>query len=66
METMQLRAVEDADLPVFFADQVDVEVCRMVGTVPRARDAFDAHWAKTRADPAVLLRTMVLGDEIVG
>jgi hypothetical protein len=31
-----------------------------------ARGTFDRYWAKIRSDPAVLLRTVVADDEVVG
>ncbi len=33
---------------------------------PADRTAFDAHWARIRADPTVVPRTVVVGDEVVG
>jgi len=65
-----LREVRDADLPVFFAQMNDPEGIRMAAFTaedPSDSTCFQAHWARIRQDPAVILRTVV-GDsgEIVG
>ncbi len=54
-----LRAIEAADLPVFFEHQLDSEATRMAAFPSRERDAFMAHWAKILADPACVTRTVV-------
>jgi RimJ/RimL family protein N-acetyltransferase len=65
-----LREVTDADLPVFFAQMNEPEGIRMAAFTakdPSDRAYFDAHWARNRQDPAVLMRTVVGdGGEIVG
>ena len=43
---VRLRAVEDSDLPIFFAQQLDPEATRMAAFPSRDHDAFMAHWAK--------------------
>lgn len=60
--TISLRPVEDADLPIFFAQQLDPEANRMAAFTPRNpadRADFDAHWRRIRADPSIILRTIV-------
>ncbi|MFI2352464.1 GNAT family N-acetyltransferase [Streptomyces sp. NPDC019443] len=69
MEVM-LREVRDADLPVFFAQMNDPEGLRMAAFTakdPSDSAYFQAHWARIRQDPAVIVRTVV-GDssEVVG
>jgi RimJ/RimL family protein N-acetyltransferase len=63
---VSLRAVTEADLPVFYRDQLDPDAVAMVGFEPRDWDAFRAHWAKIMADPDVLIRTVVVADQVAG
>jgi len=66
---LRLRPVLDDDLPHFFTHQQDVEATWMAAfgpADPADRAAFDAHWKRIRADPAVASRTVVVGDEVVG
>lgn len=67
---VRLRAVEDGDLPVFFAQMSDPEGVRMAAFTaedPSDRGRFEAHWERIRRDPAVLARTVVgVGGEVVG
>lgn len=69
METT-LREVRDTDLPVFFTQMKDAEGVRMAAFTaqdPSDRAYFDAHWARIRQDPAVVMRTVVDGSgEIAG
>lgn len=63
---ISLRAVEDADLPLFFAHQADPVGARMVGGPSRDREAFMAHWLKTSADPTNVRKTVVLDGAVAG
>lgn len=63
---VKLRAVEDGDLPTFFAHHTDPAAYRMAVVGVRARDDFDAHWAKVRADPTNRVRTIVVGGQVAG
>jgi RimJ/RimL family protein N-acetyltransferase len=57
-----LREVRDSDLPIFYAQMSDAEGARMAAFTakdPTDRASFDAHWARIRHDPAVILRTVV-------
>ena len=63
---IRLRTVEPGDLPLFFAHQQDAEAAAMAAFPSRDRAAFDAHWAKIQADPANLIRTVVVDGEIAG
>jgi RimJ/RimL family protein N-acetyltransferase len=60
-----LREVEDADIPVFHGYQSDPEAGALAGVPPRDAQAYAEHWAKLRADPQVLLRTIVTDDGAV-
>ena len=61
-----LRPVEPDDLPVFYDHQCDEIAAARVGWTPRTREAFDAHWAKIMADPACMLRTVLVDGVVAG
>ncbi|MGH3716804.1 MAG: GNAT family N-acetyltransferase [Micromonosporaceae bacterium] len=61
-----LRELDDADLDVLFANQRDPISNQMAGFPARDRDAHRAHYAKIRADPANVLRTIVVDGAVVG
>lgn len=47
-----LRDVAKADLPIFLRHQLDAEANAMVGSVPRSKEDFLEHWARTSKDPS--------------
>jgi RimJ/RimL family protein N-acetyltransferase len=59
---MPLREVRPEDIPVFHGYQADAEASALAGVPMRDAQAYAAHWAKLRADPQVLLRTIVTDD----
>lgn len=65
-----LRDVRDSDLTVFYAQMNEPEGVRMAAFTakdPSDRATFDAHWARNRLDPRVVMRTVVgENGEIVG
>ena len=63
---MRLREVLPADLAAHFAQQDDAEANAMAAVPTRDRAAFDALWERLLADPAVYLRSVVAGEEVVG
>jgi RimJ/RimL family protein N-acetyltransferase len=68
-DDLTLRAVADADLPIFFAQQLDPEANHMAAFSakdPADEAAFAKKWAKIRASRAVVLRTVVQRGEVVG
>lgn len=65
-ESIRLRPVEPGDLPRMFDLQLDPESNRMAVTIPRTREAFDAHWAKVLADPANTAWAVLVGEAFVG
>ncbi len=68
-DTMRLRAVEDDDLPVFFAQQLDAEARQMAAfTVkdPTDRAAFLAYWRRNLANPTAIHRTIMVDGAVVG
>ena len=60
-----LREVRSEDIPVFYSYQADPEANALAGVPARDREAYEAHWAKLRADPDVLLRTIVTDEGAV-
>jgi RimJ/RimL family protein N-acetyltransferase len=63
---VRLRPVEDQDLGVFFDHQADPEANEMAAFPARDEDQFAAHWAKVRADDAVVVRTIVADGAVAG
>ncbi|MCI4065511.1 GNAT family N-acetyltransferase [Micromonospora sp. R77] len=66
---LRLRPVRDDDLPAFFAHQQDPEANWMAAfgpADPADRAAFDAHWARIRADPRIVNRTAEVDGAAVG
>ncbi len=63
---VSLRDVVDADLPIFFEYESDAEAAAMAAFPSREREAFMAHWAKTRANDAALQKTVVVDGEVAG
>jgi RimJ/RimL family protein N-acetyltransferase len=64
-----LREVTDADLAVFFEHQQDKEAVYMAAFTakdPSDRAAFDAHWAKIRANPAIINRSVEVDGQLAG
>jgi len=64
--SVQLRAVEAGDLPIFFAQQLDPEANRMAVVNPRDQEAFDDHWRKVLASTSSVTRTIVADGVVVG
>lgn len=66
---ISLREVRDSDLPFFWRHISDPEAQRIAaftGEYHYDRALFDSHWAKIRANPEVLNRTVVADGEVVG
>ena len=63
---VRLRPVEPGDLPRVYEMQLDPESNRMAVTIPRTREAFDAHWAKSLDDPGIAARAVLVGGALVG
>lgn len=61
-----LREVRPDDLPLFFEYQRDPVAVAMAAFPSREREAFDAHWARILADPAVIVRTVSADGEVAG
>lgn len=64
-----LRDVVEDDLATFFAQQLDPDANTMAAFTtkdPSDRDAFTAHWNRIRRDPTVVIKTIVVADEVIG
>jgi RimJ/RimL family protein N-acetyltransferase len=61
-----IRPVEDADLPILYEHQADPIANAMAVVPAKDRPAFDAHWAKIRANETGLARTIVVDGTVVG
>ena len=66
---IQLRDVQDSDLPIFFAHQQETAAVQMAAFTAKDPDdqaAFMAHWAKIRADEGVTIQTILFRGEVAG
>lgn len=63
---VRLRPVEPGDLPRLYDLQLDPDSNRMAVTIPRSREAFDSHWAKSLGDPANTVRAVLFDEAMVG
>ncbi len=65
-DRVRLRPVQSDDLPRMYEMQLDPESNRMAVTIPRSREAFDAHWAKALGDPVNTARAVLCDGVMVG
>ncbi|MBP3954203.1 GNAT family N-acetyltransferase [Gemmata sp. G18] len=65
-DRVRLRPVESGDLPRMYDLQLDPDSNRMAATIPRTREAFDSHWAKSLDDPNITARAILVGGEFIG
>jgi len=66
---IQLRPLQDNDLPILYEQQLDPVANQMAAFTakdPADRAAFDAHWAKVRADPSITIRAIVVDGQLAG
>lgn len=61
-----IRTVEPDDIAIFYDHQDDQVASEMAAFPARDRAAHEAHWAKILIDDAVIARTIVDGDLVVG
>jgi RimJ/RimL family protein N-acetyltransferase len=67
MDDVGLRGVEEADLEVFFEQQLDPEAARVANFPSRDRERFMTHWTtKVLGDPTVLVQTVTVDGEVAG
>ncbi len=66
---IQLRDVAEDDLPIFYEQGKDPEAVHMAAFTaedPSDWEAFQAHWAKIRADENTLIQTILFEGRVVG
>jgi RimJ/RimL family protein N-acetyltransferase len=63
---VQLRAVIESDLPIFFEHQIDPQAAQMAAFPSRGREAFMAHWAKILADETNIIRAILFEGQVAG
>ena len=66
---LRLREVEDADLPVFFEQQLDPEANRAAAFTypdPADRQVFEDHWRRIRSNPETVIRAIEVDGELTG
>jgi RimJ/RimL family protein N-acetyltransferase len=61
-----VKRVEDGDVEAFYQHQADPQATRMAAFPAREREAFAAHWATLRADPAIITETIVAAGQVAG
>jgi RimJ/RimL family protein N-acetyltransferase len=64
-----LRDVVADDLPIFFEHQLDPDATYMAAFTakdPTDHEAFAAHWKRIMTDETVIIKTIVLNDQVVG
>jgi RimJ/RimL family protein N-acetyltransferase len=66
---VSLRDVLEADLPIFFAYELDPDAQAMAAFTSKDRDnreAFLAHWHQILVDPTSIIRTIVVDGQVAG
>jgi len=63
---VQIRAVQESDLPIFFEQQRDPLANRMAAFPARDQETFRAHWAKIMKDNGIILRTILFEGQVAG
>ena len=61
-----LRDVTEADLPIFFEQQLDPDANRMAAFTPKGREAFMAHWARILSDETITKQTILFDGQVAG
>lgn len=61
-----LREVTEADVPFLFALQLDPVANHLAGVEPFDRETFLERWAGHLANDAIIARTIVVNEELVG
>lgn len=66
---LELRPTLPADVPTFFAQQLDDDALRLAAFTskdPRDRAAHDAHWGRLLANERIVKRTIVVDGQVAG
>ena len=67
--SVTLRDLLDSDLAIFFQQEQDPEAIHMAAFTaadPSDHTAFLAHWARIRADPGVIIQTILVDGAVAG
>ncbi len=64
--TVILRDIIEADLPIFYKQQLDPEATQMAAFPSRDREAFMAHWKKIMGNENVVLKTILFEEHVAG
>jgi RimJ/RimL family protein N-acetyltransferase len=66
-DKIQLRDVIEADLPIFYEQQLDPEATQMAAFPSRKEEAFMAHWRdKVLANDSGQVKTILFNGEVAG
>ena len=63
---VSLRDVQESDVPLFYAHQLDPEATRMAAFPSRDWDAFTTHWAKIMTGTTGIVRTIIFDGTVAG
>ncbi|MBK9208205.1 MAG: GNAT family N-acetyltransferase [Anaerolineales bacterium] len=61
-----LRAVAEADLPIFYEQQLVPEATQMAAFPSRPREAFMAHWSKIMVNKNGIIKTILFDGHVAG
>jgi RimJ/RimL family protein N-acetyltransferase len=61
-----IRDVTEADIPIFFRQQIDPEATEMAKFPARDEEAFTAHWQKLLANDELTKKTALFEGEVAG
>lgn len=63
---VQLRDVTQADLLIFFEQQLDPEATQMAALPSRNRETFLTHWGRILRDDSILIKTITFDGAVAG
>jgi RimJ/RimL family protein N-acetyltransferase len=63
---ISLRNVTEADLPIFFEQQLEPEAGRMAAFPARDRETFMEHWTRILGDETITKKTIVVDGQVAG
>jgi RimJ/RimL family protein N-acetyltransferase len=69
VDTVSLREMIPEDIAVFFAQEQDPKARDLIAFTskrPTDRAAYDQRWARLRTDETVKVKTVLLGDAVIG
>lgn len=66
MDSVRLRDVTEADLPIFFEYQLDPEATQMADLPSEERDVYMADWTRILVDESNILKTILFNGQVAG